>query len=255
MTTEAASPPAREVLALGGAPADRRLRRTLLVIGVVAVLILGGLLGWRLWPRPVDPLTLAELQGVYAGMVRSDGTNDASVIERRNAPRTSAVVDPAVCAPLFDTTLGNQLPADALDGVGTYWFNQRGAVSLSTLRFADAATADRAYTRVTEALTACADRRVTVGRTALRPGQAGTVSRTIVTPTADARAQTGYLFSLAPGRGDAARYAVHALLLENTVTWQFRYEPAPDAYDPLAAQQLMDGLVAQIISVVDLRTR
>ena len=234
-----------EVLDLG--PGIRRRHPLLIVVGLgLVVALLAGLLAWRLWPRPVPPVTLAELQGVYAGMVRGDGTNDASVLERRKAPPRPVSVMPIACGPLFESTAFNQFPAEALDGVGTYWVGDRQNMSLFTMRFVDAAAGARAYGRVNEALNACADTDVVVSErrvTTVRP------VKTVVDFDNGARAQLGYVYD---SNADA-RFAVHLLQFENTVTWQFRYESATGEYSPLSAQRLMDALLSQTRSVLELR--
>jgi hypothetical protein len=45
------------------------------------------------------------------------------------------------------------------------------------------------------------------------------------------------------------------LRFENLLTWQFRYDTSSAGYSPLSAQQIMDSLVAQTRSVVELRQR
>ncbi len=236
---------APEVLDLG--PEVRRAHPVLVVIGLgLVVALLAGLLAWRLWPRPVPPVTLVELQGVYAGMVRGDGTNDASVLDRRNVSPRPVSVTPIECVPLFDTTTFNQFPAEAVDGVGTFWMGERQNMSLFTMRFADAAAASRAYGKVNDALNACADMDVVVAErrvTTVRP------VRTAVDLGNGARAQLGYVY----GANADARFAVHVLQIENTVSWQFRYDSTTGEYSPLSAQQLMDALVSQTRSVIELR--
>lgn len=219
-----------------------------MMLGVIA-LVVAGLLAWQFWPRPVAPLTLTELQGVYAGMVRGDGTNDASLLRRDDDP-DSWTAAPAECAPLFDTTTFERFPPESVDGVGTFWLAERLGTSLFTFRFLDAAAASRAYRQVEGALTACEGQSVEIARQQ-PPHRRQTLKivRTPVTSESGIREQLGYLY--APD--DAARFAVHVVRYENTVSWQFRYDSAAGGYAPISAQRVMDSLVAQIQSVVDLR--
>ena len=90
-------------------------------------------------------------------MVRSDGTNDASVIDRRWTSEQEGYILPAACEPLFEATVLNRAPREALDGVGTFWELDRSAVSLFTYRFRDVASADREYQRLTAVLDNCRD--------------------------------------------------------------------------------------------------
>jgi hypothetical protein len=78
---------------------------------------------------------------VYAGY---DGTNEASVIDRRWTGEQDGYIVPTACGPLFEATVLNRVPQEALDGVGTFWEVNGSAVSLFTFRFADLAGADRA---------------------------------------------------------------------------------------------------------------
>lgn len=235
-----------EVLTLGPPSARRRPLLVAVVMAVVLVLAIGAV-AWRFWPRPVPPLTLDELRGVYAGMVRGDGLNDASVLSRRNAPLRTVRVTPAACAPLFETTAFNQFPAAALDGVGTYWIAERFTISLFTMRFADAATAAEAFARIEEALSQCAGRDVAVHE---RRPTSVRLSRTEVSRASGVASQLGYAYE-AESR---STFAVHALQFENTISWQFRFDSSDTAYSPLSAQQLMDGLMSQTRGVLALRT-
>ncbi len=208
--------------------------------------LLIGVLVWNFWPRPVAPLTLAELQGVYAGMVRSDGTNDVSPLQRRNASPRSIDVTPAECVPLFDATVFNQFPAEAVDGVGTYWLGGRDTLSMFTMRFVDAPTAARAYVRVNDALTACDGQQIRV--VDRRPATVR-LERIPVTDDSGVRAQAAYAYSTE----QSSTFAVHLLQFENILTWQFRYDATGNEYSPLPAQQLMDALMLQTQSVLELR--
>jgi hypothetical protein len=233
-----------EVLDFRSARSPRRSMSTRLVqIAIVGVL--AGLLVWQVWPRPVAPITREELQGVYAGMVRGDGLNDASVWERHNAPQKEVAVEPLDCVPLFEQTAFNQFPSEAIDGVLTYWMGQQ-AISLFTMRFLDSRASARAFTRVEAALKACADTEVV-----LTESRRSTVRlmRNPVTLTNGVRAQTAYSYR----SGESTVFAVHVLQFENTVTWQFRYENVDGEYSPLDAQRLMDSLMLQTRAVLDLR--
>ena len=42
---------------------------------------------------------------------------------------------------------------------------------------------------------------------------------------------------------------MHLLRLDNTVTWQFRYQAGSAAYDPTSAQQMLEGVATQLLSV------
>jgi hypothetical protein len=236
-----------EQLDLGPAPTRRRPGLVVLAI-TVAVLLAAGLLAWRWWPRPVAPVTAAELAGIYAGMVRSDGVNDASVLQRRNAPVRTVDVTPAACVPLFEQTAFDQFPAAASDGMGTYWIADRFTTSLSTYRFADAATALAGFQRVEQALSECADREVTVRA---RRGATIEVARVPVNQSSDeSAAESAYAYR----DGSAEMFAVHVLQFENLLTWQFRYDSSGSPYDPHAAQQLMNSLMSQTRAVLELRT-
>ena len=86
-----------------------------LVALALGVLIMAGGALWRFWPRPIEPLSLAELQNTYAGMVRADGTNDASVMTRQTVTEIAADGDsPTACAPLVQATVANRFPDAAL---------------------------------------------------------------------------------------------------------------------------------------------
>ena len=76
----------------------------------VTLMLLAGLMIWRFWPEPAPLFSLSSLQGVYAGMVRSDGTNDASVIDRRSTSEEDGYIVPSACAPLFEATVLNRVP-------------------------------------------------------------------------------------------------------------------------------------------------
>jgi hypothetical protein len=51
---------------------------------------------------------------------------------------------------------------------------------------------------------------------------------------------------------DGTKLVVHVLAFNNTISWQFRYEPVAGAYLPLTAQRVMDSLTDQMRAVQDL---
>ena len=216
----------------------------MLVLFAAVLALVAGMGLWRLRPAQASLFTLPDLEGVYAGMVRSDGTNDASVIDRRQIAEESGYVVPAACEPLFEATVLNRVPREALDGVGTFWALDRSAVSLFSYRFPDVASADREYARLTTAFDTCGDVPVEVHA---RPAVTG-VLRGV--PQAPAGAvQLGYVVT----HDDGTKLAVHVFPFSNTVSWQFRYEPVPGPYAPLTAQRVMESLADQMRAVQDLR--
>ena len=64
--------------------------------------------------------------------------------------------------------------------------------------------------------------------------------------SADAPEQVAFALDRGAGQG---RYALHVLRLSNTITWQYRYDTGPGAYDPTPAQQLMNGTSTQLLAV------
>jgi hypothetical protein len=54
-------------------------------------------------------------------------------------------------------------------------------------------------------------------------------------------------------RGPDGVLAIQLLPYLNTLTWQYRYETGTGDYSPLAADQLMQGLHAQLDAVVAAR--
>ncbi|HEU5484670.1 MAG TPA: hypothetical protein VFU98_07170 [Microlunatus sp.] len=244
------SPLASEELVLG--PRSRRtlprwLPAVALVIGIV---VLAAAALWRFWPRPLEPLSLAELQDTYAGMVRSDGTNDASVMTRSTVAETPLLVTPPRCAALVQATVANRFPDAARDGVGTYWLGSGSSISLFTLRFDDQTAADTELDRIVTALDACADERIVVrrGDVSYVQGWAATV---VPTPNdSGVDGQVGYTLN-----GPDGLMAISLMPYLNTLSWQFRYETGPRPYRPLAADQLMQGLHAQLDAVVAARPR
>jgi len=212
---------------------------------VVVLALFAGLMLWRFWPERGPLFSLSDLQGVYAGMVRSDGTNDASVINRRSTSEQDGFIVPSACEPLFEATVLNRFPAEALDGVGTFWEFDGSAVSLFTYRFEDLAAADREFRRLATVLDNCEQARVEVHA---RPATRGPLARIPMAPDTDPPAQLGYVLTT----NTETKLAIHILGFSNTISWQFRYEPVPGSYLPLSAQRVMDSLAEQMRAVQDL---
>ncbi len=238
-----------EVLTTGMAPLSGRARRALLIGVLVLAVGLAGFAAWRWWPRPSPPFSLSDLQDVYAGMVRSDGTNDASVLDRQNFTVPTAAVQPTECEPLFEETTFSEFPDTAMDGVGTYWPSQQTAVSLFTFRFADRAAAAAEFAQIDRAVTACAGRRIEIVPRPLTepPTQSpytriGTLSRSGSAPLAGIQLRSGYLFTTS----DGLKFGVDVFVYDNLVSWQFRYDPLPGAYDQGTADQLTSSLADRI---------
>ena len=234
-----------EVLAIEPLQLRRPSRRLLVLVLVAALLVAAGSVSWWLRSRPSGDFSFADLQDVYAGMVRADGTNDAAVLSR-DQPRPDPVpVTPEACRPLVETTLVDQFPAAALDGVSTYWLGDgpSSAVSLFTLRYTDRATAAREYRLIADAVATCAGTGTVIGP------NTGTVTATPVETASGVASQLGYLVTL--GTGD--RYAIAVLQYANTVTWQFRLEYGRTPYEPYVAQRVMDSFTAQLLSIAELR--
>lgn len=230
-----------ELLQAGPRPIHRR---TLPILAGLVALVVAGLLTWQLWPRPVPPLTLAELEGIYAGMVRGDGSNDASVLPRPR-DRSTPAITPSQCQPMFDPVELDRFPADAIDAMGTYWTGNLDSGSLFSFRFADADTAERAFSDVAAALQACDGKEAAWGS----PRQTAQIRRTEVSTASGISDQLGFVYVKAANN----RFAVHVLRQLNLVSWQFRYAGTGDDYSPFSAQQRMDSLVAQTSAVIDLR--
>ena len=238
---DADAPPA-EVLEAAPRPVDRRVLRTLVAVGLAAVLAVAGLAVWRQLQPPAD-FTLEQLEGAYTGMVRSDGTNDVSTIDPSRFTETPLRISPDACTPLFTSTVSNQFPPAALDGVSTYWLSgSASSISLFTVRYPDADAAEAAFRAVGDASTGCAGQTVTFSGAE----GSGRVAAVAVTAPADAPEQLAFALERGPGQG---RYALHVLRLGNTVTWQYRYDTGTGAYDPTPAQQLMNGMSAQLLAV------
>jgi hypothetical protein len=230
-----------DVLALGGGPADRRALRVVVAVAVVAVLTLAGSAGWQHF-RPQPDFTLEQLQGAYAGMVRSDGTNEVSTIDPSRFTDPPLAIDPPACAPLFATTVSNQFPSPALDGVSTYWLAGDDSVSLFTVRYADRGTAEAAYRTVSDAVSSCEAQTVHFSG---REGP-GRLLRIPVTAADPAPEQLAFGLDRTGGQG---RYVLHLLRLGNTVSWQYRYDARTGQYDPTSAQQMMTALATQLLAV------
>jgi hypothetical protein len=179
-------------------------------------------------------------------MVRSDGTNNASVIDRRWTSEQDGYILPVACEPLFEATVLNRAPREALDGVSTFWELDRSAVSLFTYRFADVAQANGEFERLATVLDNCRDNRVEVHA---RPASRGLLTGVPIPTDGDAPAQIGYVLTT----NSDIKLAVHVLAFSNTVSWQFRYEPVPGTFAPLTAQRLMDSLADQMRAVQDLQ--
>ena len=234
-----------DVLTVGLGEAGRLPRRRKLVLVAIALALLAGLMLWRFLPAQAPLFSLSDVQGVYAGMVRNDGTNSASVIDSRWSSEQDGYIVPAACGPLFEATVLNRPPPEALDGVSTFWEIDRSAVSLFTYRFADVSKADREFNRLSTVLDNCDHARVEVHA---RPASRGLLTRTALASESGPPAQIGYVLTNNAG----AKLAIHVLAFSNTVSWQFRYEPVPGSYSPLTAHRLMDSLADQMRAVQDL---
>ncbi len=221
-----------------------------LVALALGVLIVAGGALWRFWPRPIEPLSLVELQNTYAGMVRADGTNDASVMTRQTVTETPLTVTPDSCAPLVQATAANRFPDAALDGVGTYWLSRNSTISLFTLRFDDAAQAEAELERISGALDTCLDEQMTIRRTQASSIQAwqATVGRTEMGSAGDG--QLGYTLA-----GPDGLMALQLMPYLNTISWQSRWETGSGSYSTVPADQLMQSLHAQLDSIIADRPR
>jgi hypothetical protein len=234
-----------DLLTVGLGEAGRLSRRGKFLLIAVALALLAGLLLWRFWPTPAPLFSLSDLQDVYSGMVRHDGTNEASVIDRRWSSEQDGYILPAACEPLFEATVLNRAPREALDGVGTFWDIDRSSVSLFTYRFPDLASTDREYQRLTAVVDNCRDVPVQVHA---RPASRGMLTITPLILDANAPPQIAYVLTT----NDGTKLVVHVLAFNNTISWQFRYEPVAGAYLPLTAQRVMDSLTDQMRAVQDL---
>lgn len=238
-------PPPADVLAFGPGTRAGSHRRALTVTAVVAAVVLVAGTAWQLWPKPLPDFSSVDLAGAYNGMVRSDGTNQVSIMTRDKLTEPPQRVVPASCSPLFEATLSNQFPGTALDGVSTYWLQEGSAsISLLTYRFADRAAATAQFQQIAAALTSCAgapvrlQRRIDVS-----------VKRQDVSAPGKVDNYLSFLVTAPPGN---TRFSTDVAQLSNTVTWQYRYDYGSQAaYSPLAAQQLMTGLVSQLHDIQD----
>jgi hypothetical protein len=178
-------------------------------------------------------------------MVRHDGTSEASVINPRRITEQDGYILPTACEPLFEATVLNRPPREAVDGVGTFWERNRSAVSLFTYRFPDVESADREYQRLIDVVDNCRDVPVQVHA---RPASRGMLTITPLSLNSNAPPQIAYVLTT----NDGTKLAVQVLAFNNTITWQFRYEPVPDADLPATAQRVMDSLTDQMRAVQDL---
>ena len=233
--------PTTDVLTYGSDRPRRLSRRGLAGLVALGLMVAGGLVAWRSRPAPAPPFRLVDLQGVYAGMVRSDGQNDAAVIDPRRVVAEAETVVPGACEPLFEATVLNRPPPTALDGVGTFWALGPTGVSLFSYRFADVAGAGREFAGLAAAFDGCRGARVAVTGRLAAAGKLVGVRRD--------RVQLAYVLE----SGDGTKLAVHVLALSNTVSWQYRYEPVAGPYDSQTAQNVMDSLADQMRAVQDLR--
>jgi hypothetical protein len=88
-----------EILTVGLGESGRLSRRRKLIFVAIVLALLAGLMAWRFWPTPAPLFSLSDLQDVYSGMVRHDGTNEASVIDRRWSSEQDGYIVPTACEP------------------------------------------------------------------------------------------------------------------------------------------------------------
>jgi hypothetical protein len=236
--------PESDMLSFGPSPRRRLSRRARWLVGLLVVLALAfGI--WRVLPKPPPDFTLADLQGAYTPMVRSDGTNSVSTLTSGTLTEPPVSVSPAACSPLFDATLSNQFPATALDGVSTFWLDDGSAsISLMTFRFVDSAAAQVQFDSIASALGTC-------GGGGVRVDEQSDV--TVDAQPVPALATVEKYLSYQVGSPSASsRFTTDVAQLDNTVTWQYRYEYRRSAESSSsAAQQLMASLVTQLRDVQD----
>jgi hypothetical protein len=235
--------PALEVMAFGPPPTSKRSVRVLVIIGVALALVLAAFGIWRLVPKPLPDFSTSDLEGVYTGMVRSDGTNDVSTLNRDQVREPPVSTTPVACSPLFDATISNQFPPAALDGVSTYWLNDgMSSISLLTYRYPDAVVAQHDYQAVATALRQCTGETITVGSTRnLRVRQRQVPGGNEV---------ASYLSYAITTPGSRGQFSTDVFQLKNTVTWQYRYDYGNAlAYSSVAAQQLMKSMMLQMRAV------
>lgn len=218
-----------------------------MVASIMAVLLIGAFAVWRLWPEPPAPLSLAQLQDAYAGMVRGDGVNDASVLTRRGSNQDAVTVSPTDCTALVETIMINRLPAAALDGVGTYWLESTWSIALFTLRFDDSAAAQAELTRAATALDTCVGQRVSLAAdpTSGENGSA-TLWQAVVGPTSEQTTSTQLSYTLAMPDGLTVG---QLMTYRNTVSWQFRYASGVTTYVSDPADRLIQSLQNQLDTV------
>lgn len=238
-------PAAADVLSFGPAGRGGQHRRTRTLGALAAAVLVTSLAAWQFWPRSPPDLTSEDLAGAYAGMVRADGTNQVSTVTRDKLTEPPVRIVPESCSPLFEATLSNQFPSSALDGVSTYWLQEGSAsISLVTYRFADREAAAAQFKQIASALSSCVgapfkvQRRIDVS-----------VKQQTVPPPGKVDNYLSFLVSSPPA---TTRFTTDVAQLSNTVTWQYRYDYRSEAdYTPLAAQQLMSGLVTQLHGIQD----
>lgn len=235
-----------EELAFGPPPLrSSKWLRLLLVGGLILAVVVGGTIGWRIMRAAAPEFTLQDLDDTYAAFTTSSGGNRVSIMSRDTFGDTPAVVKPASCYPLFQTTLASQFPRQALDGVLVYSIGDSvDTLALYTFRYADVRTAREEFTHVRDTIAQCP--RVNV-RLDGRPAAMVRVRPVEVSTENGVRQQSAYLVQRA---GDRGVFAVHLMQFGNTVTWQYRYSFARTDYSPGPAQDLMDALVAQMRDVV-----
>jgi hypothetical protein len=105
---------------------------------------------------------------------------------------------------------------------------------------------DREYQRLTAVVDNCRDVPVQVHA---RPASRGMLTVTPLILDANAPRQIAYVLTT----NDGTTLAVHVLAFNNTISWQFRYEPVAGAYLPFRTQRVMDSLTDQMRAVQDLR--
>lgn len=240
--------PAVEELVLGPRPHRPVPRWLLVVASILAVLLVCGFAVWRFWPQPAAPLSLAQLQDAYAGMVRGDGVNEASVLARRGSNEADVTVSPADCTALVETIMINRMPAAALDGVGTYWLEGTWSIALFTLRFDDSSAAQAELTRAATALDTCVGRRVSLAAHPTSSGENGSAMlwHAVVGRMSEPTTSTRLSYTLAMPDGlTVGQLATY----RNTVTWQFRYAAGVTTHVNDPADQLIQSLQSRLDAV------
>ena len=215
---------------------------------IMAVLMIAAVAVWRLWPQPPAPLTLAQLQDAYAGMVRGDGVNDASVLTRRGSNEDAVTVSPADCTALVETIMINRLPTTARDGVGTYWLEGTWSIALFTLRFDDSAAAQAELTRAASALDTCVGQRVSLILNPTSRGENGSAGRWQVVVGHASEQTTSTRLSYTLAMPDSLTVG-QLMTYRNTVSWQFRYAAGVTTYVSDPADRLIQSLQEQFDAV------